>query len=157
MEMVHRVERRDVEYEPIRGVVHDVGVPPHLVTREFNRLVASRLKDNGLYLVNVIDLFPSNQMVMSMYRTLKETFSHVGVWIERQEQDQARLTFVFSASNRPETRDSIRSADGVPRTWFNIAEFIEQQSLQYDAPILTDDYAPIEKLISPLLTSGAGH
>jgi spermidine synthase len=141
----------------ITDVFHDVGVPPHLVTREFNRLVASRLKDNGLYLVNVIDLFPSNQMVMSMYRTLKETFRHVGVWIERQEQDQARLTFVFSASNRPETRDSIRSADGVPRTWFNIAEFIEQQSLQYDAPILTDDYAPIEKLISPLLTSGAGH
>ena len=140
----------------ITDVFHDVGVPPHLVTQEFNRLAVSRLKVDGLYLVNVIDLFPSNQMVMSMHRTLKASFSHIGVWIERQEQEQARLTFVFSASNQPVTRDSISSTDGLARTWFNIAEFIEQQSAQYDAPVFTDDYAPIERLISPLLTSSAG-
>ena len=141
----------------ITDVFHDVGVPPHLVTREFNELAASRLGEDGLYLVNVIDLFPSNQMVISMHKTLKESFRHVGVWIERQEQEQARLTFVFSASNQLQTADSVHATDGLPRTWFNIAEFIEQQSAQYDAPILTDNYAPIERLISPLLTSSAGH
>lgn len=132
---------------------HDVGIPHHLVTREFNDNVRQRLADNGLYLINAIDRFPDSALIRSMLTTLEESFKHVGVWIERPGDDQDRLTYIVCASRTPLPFALIASARGLPRTWYDITEFVKKQREQYGAVVLTDDYAPVERLISVLFTS----
>jgi spermidine synthase len=141
----------------VTDVFHDVGIPFHLTTREYNALIADKLSADGLYLVNVVDVFPDNRLIQSMYRTLGQFFDHVGVWVERPPKDVARLTFVLSASSRAVGAEQVSSRDGIPRTWFNIADFIAEQAARNEAPLLTDHYAPVERLLSKLLTTGLGN
>lgn len=140
----------------VTDVFHDIGIPWHLTTREFNDQVARTLADDGLYLINVIDVFPRNALVQSMLRTLRGTFPHVGVWIEAPPQEEARLTFVLSASGRPVPGDVIESRSGPQRRWFNIADFVNGQALERDAAVITDDYAPVERLLRKMLVTRTG-
>jgi len=132
---------------------HDVGLPYHLATREFNNLIKSRLSENGLLLFNAVDQFPNSTLIRTLLKTLKESFEHVEVWIERPSSTQNRLTFILSASNQPFEFTKIESQHGIFRVWYNITDFIEEQALKHDAITLTDDYAPVERLISVLFTS----
>ncbi|MGI9315943.1 MAG: fused MFS/spermidine synthase, partial [bacterium] len=140
----------------VTDVFHDVGIPPHLTTLEYHRLTARKLRPGGLYLLNVVDLFPSNKLVQSMYLTLKQEFDYVGVWIENPPEKETRLTFVLAASDTALNVSRIDSLSGEQRTWFDIGEFIEQQATRYQPPVLTDNYAPVERLLNKLLTTGAG-
>ncbi len=137
----------------ILDAFHDIGSPPHLTTREFNNLIRSRLSENGLFLINAVDQFPNSIFIRALLKTLKESFAHVEVWIERPSSTQNRLTFILSASNQPFEFSEVESQRGIFRVWYNITDFIEEQALKYDAIILTDDYAPVERLISVLFTS----
>lgn len=132
---------------------HDVGIPHHLLTREFNELVKHRLADDGLYLINVVDQFPNSALIRAMLSTLKKSFKHIGVWIERPSDAQNRLTFIISASNQPFDFVEIATNRGISRIWFDIAGFFEEQSRQYGSVVLTDDYVPVERLISVLFAS----
>lgn len=140
----------------ITDVFHDVGIPYHLTTFEYHHLTARKLKPGGLYLLNVVDLFPSNRLVQAMFQTLKQEFRHVGVWIESPPEQETRLTFVLTASDARFDFEQIAAQSGAARTWFNIGEFIEQQAIKYQPPILTDNYAPVERLLGNLLTTDAG-
>ncbi len=132
---------------------HDVGVPYHLLTLEFNNFVKTRLAENGLYLINAVDQFPNSALIRALLKTLKMSFQHVGIWIERPSDTQDRLTYVLSASDQPFEFDEIESKRGEFRVWYNITDFTEDQTQRHDAITLTDDYAPIERLISILFTS----
>ena len=47
----------DVKFDLVFGdAFHDISIPEHLVTKEFNDLIAQRLHDDGVYLVNVVDM-----------------------------------------------------------------------------------------------------
>lgn len=131
----------------------DVGFPHHLATREFNSLIKSRLSKHGLFLINAVDQFPNSSLIRALLRTLKESFEHVEVWIERPSGTQNRLTFILSASTQPFEFAEIESRQGIFRVWYNITDFIEEQTLKHDAITLTDDYAPVERLTSELFTS----
>lgn len=140
----------------ITDVFHDVGIPYHLTTLEYHRLSARKLKPGGLYLLNVVDLFPSNRLVQAMFRTLKQEFEYVGVWIENPPDKETRLTFVLAASDTAFVVPQVSSASGIARTWFDIGDFIGQQAEQYQSPVLTDNFAPVERLLHKLLTTRAG-
>ena len=124
--------------------------------REFNREVARALRTDGIYLVNVIDVFPENRLVRSMVRTLGQHFRHVGVWIEQPPEGETRLTYVLSASDRPPVADRLDSPGAPARTWFNIADFVEEQAERGDSPLITDDYAPVERLLERMLVTRRG-
>ena len=141
----------------VTDVFHDIGIPWHLTTREFNELVARVLTDDGLYLINVIDVFPQNSLVQSMLRTLRGSFPHVGVWIEAPPGEETRLTFVLSASVRPVPGEIIDSRSGPRRRWFNIADFVSEQATGNNAAVITDDYAPVERLLRKMLVTRAGN
>src|SRR5437588_10123996 len=66
-------ERYDVGLGDAFG---DIAIPYHLVTREFNELVASRLKPDGIYLVNVVDGVQYD-FLRSYIHTLRLTFPYV--------------------------------------------------------------------------------
>ena len=141
----------------VTDVFHDIGIPWHLTTREFNRLVARALKPGGIYLMNVIDVFPENRLLQSVVSTLQIQFDHIGVWIERPPDEETRLTFVIAASNQAMPGGQLSSRYGPQRTWFEIGDFVRSQAGQNEVPLLTDNYAPVERLLEKMLVTHRGN
>ncbi len=154
--LLRRAEEQSFEVI-VTDVFHDIGIPWYLTTREFNRLVRRSLTDDGLYLINIIDVFPLNRLLQSILQTLQGTFPHIGIWIEKPPDNETRLTFVLSASSRPVPADTIQSISGTKRQWFNIVEFVSQQAREHEAISITDNYAPVERLLKKMLVTRSGN
>jgi len=81
---------------------NDYSVPYHLTTLEFNRLVASLLRDDGMYLVNIIDGGRHGHFLRAYVRTLRMVFPHVAVIPSSADwRESTRTTFVIVASKQP--------------------------------------------------------
>jgi spermidine synthase len=148
----------NVDYDLIFGdAFHDISIPEHLVTKEFNDLVASRLGDNGVYLVNVVDYAKQPLFLLSYVKTLQRSFDYVDVWFEPDPQQQgARTTFIVVGTNRPIEDDYINAETGFERSWWRWPrKQLTSASAARDLPILTDDRAPVDRLMSGLLLGTA--
>ena len=135
----------------------DIAIPSHLITREFNREIATRLKPGGFYVVNVVDMGSNPRFLAAFIRTLKQDFKSVEVWAEAEElagsqQGNARrVTFIVVAGDRLSgVPPRLFSRRGIEREW---ARWPARgfQARYMDAPILTDDFAPVDRLMAPLL------
>ena len=125
----------------------DIAAPPHLVTREFFELVKEKLSDGGLYAMNVVDHVPDMPALLAMYRTLKDVFDQVEIFAERDDfLSGGRTTFVLFASGVPDDLDHIIGRDG--QVFVKIATTMLEKALtERQPPLLTDDYAPIDRLV----------
>lgn len=133
----------------VADAFHDISIPYHLVTREYAELVQSRLAPDGLYVLNVLDAFPDPRLVKSMMKTLAESFAHVHVWMDMVPPDAERMTFVISASNTREPPEAILAQRGLDHRWLRVTEPMMRTGTPFAAlPILTDDFVPVERLVS---------
>jgi spermidine synthase len=140
----------------VGDVFHDVAIPQHLVTREFAALVKSRLRPDGLYVMNVVDAFPDPRLIKSIAKTLATEFREVDLWMEGVPQDP-RVTFVVTASNGQRLPKTVTARTGPPRAWSRMTEAILGYGSDPERlPVLTDDYAPVERLIADLLIGQDG-
>jgi predicted membrane-bound spermidine synthase len=147
---------QDQRFDAIVGdVFHDLAMPYHLMTREFAELVRARLAPGGVYVLNVVDVHPEPRLVRSVTRTLREVFAHVHVWLERLPETPERETYIVTAAEAFEPPPAITAQRGFERTWMRITEQVMAND-GGDAPVLTDDYVPVERLVSKLLLSGLG-
>jgi len=136
---------------------HDISLPYHLATREYNELVKSRLRPNGLYVMNVLDVFPDPQLVKSMAKTLAEDFRFVSVWLDFLPEEPTRQTFVIAATDREPFPMDLEASHGMPHHWYRIDEPLRETGTAVASlPVLTDDYVPVEKLVSALLYGRQG-
>ncbi|MBD3671089.1 MAG: spermidine synthase [Gammaproteobacteria bacterium] len=141
----------------VGDVFHDIAIPQHLVTREYIDLVESRLTAQGMYLMNVVDAQPDPRLVKSMVKTLRTRFSNVQVWLQTWDETPARMTYVLIASNNPPFPPRLMSQRGFNRQWQDVSHLLASTGTDYDRiPILTDDYAPVESLLSTLLLTELG-
>ena len=141
----------------VTDAFHDIAIPYHLVTLEYVRLARSKLRPGGLYTTNVVDVFPDPRMVKSMLKTLRREFEHVDVWLDRIPSRAGRMTYVISASDTRIDDDVLRSAHGFERQWLRINEPLSRTGTQLqNLPIFTDDYVPVERMISSLLLTAEG-
>ncbi len=132
----------------------DISIPPHLVTREFHDQIARRLRTGGLYAVNVVDRGANPRFLFSLVKTLGMDFSHVEIWVERGAAGSpGRVTFVVLASDRPTPAATLSSRRGLERTWVRLPERNFRSRISDSlVPVLTDDYAPVDRLMAgPLL------
>lgn len=131
---------------------HDVSIPAHLVTREFHREVKRRLTPNGVYAVNVIEGGAEPRFLYSLVQTLALEFPAVEVWVDAEDAGKpARITFVVLAASEPTPIDLLRAARGMQRQWLKLApEGLAEKIRQARVPVLTDDYAPVDRLMSHL-------
>jgi hypothetical protein len=149
--VVHRDARvaladRRERFDVVMGdAFRDVTVPPHLVTREFAELVRARLTPDGLYLVNVIDDPVSPVFAAAVARTLETVFADVTVWRRPGHAGGARRNYLVAAADRPLAVRRVEGGAAYGRRWRTI-------DLALDAPVLTDDFAPVDRLLRP----GAG-
>ncbi|MFQ6022338.1 MAG: fused MFS/spermidine synthase [Acidiferrobacterales bacterium] len=136
---------------------HDISIPAHLVTREFAREVQRRLKPQGLYTLNVVDNAFGPQFLLSAVRTLLEVFPNVEVWVDAEQiMTGGRMTFLVSASTRPTPAARIeseaKSEDDTQRTWLRWpTDKLKAEIAKSEVPILTDNYAPVDRLMFPVL------
>nr|MDJ0975010.1 fused MFS/spermidine synthase [Planctomycetota bacterium] len=132
---------------------HDVGVPWHLTTRECTALVRSRLrKGTGVYLVNIVDIFASGRFLGAFLRTLEAEFEHVVVLSMGERKDHERQTFILAASDLPLALDGLTDDTGAPLADVHYGpEDLALLRKRAGVPVLTDDHAPVEALLAPVI------
>ena len=164
-----RMLLRSLPAEPTFDLVfgdafHDISVPAHLVTREFHAEVAGRLTDRGFYVANVVDDGRRPRFVAALARTLGQDFAGVEVWVEADALAAAlrggepRLTYVVVAGRTAGGLDSLAAARGVRRAWLRLpVEAVMAAAIAEggEVPVLTDDFAPVDRLMATLLTAPA--
>lgn len=136
-------------------------VPPHLVTREFNALIDAHLSPDGVFLSNIIDRRDTPSLAVSVATTLARVFPAVDLWMAGGEQG-AVTNFVVAAWKNPRraarppdenvTVSVMKAGEAVQSravTWRRVdvalASFLLPQAC---AIVLTDDWAPVDRLIA---------
>jgi MFS family permease len=130
----------------------DIAVPAHLVTREFFKLVRSRLEPGGVYLMNVVDFADRLDALAAVVHTLRAVFPVVEVWAERTAPTPgARLVFIVVAGETATPFAQMTSAapDLLPSGRLS-PEAVDALVARRLPPVLTDDYAPIDRLMGRL-------
>ena len=157
MRIVHTDARRALQREPGRfdvivgDVFHDLAIPYHLVTREFTATVREHLAPGGLYVMNVVDAFPDPRLVKSIVKTLQAELLQVDVWMDGVPQ-AARVTFIITANDGARLPKAVATQAGFERNWYRITEMLlDIGQPMNELPLLTDDFAPVERLIAGLL------
>jgi spermidine synthase len=124
-------------------------VPWQLTTVEALRLVDRALADDGLYVANLID-HPPMAFVRAELATLREVFPHVLLIARRpvlDGTDGGNVVVVASRGELPVAafQEAMRAHEvgWVPATATALDAFVG------DAPVLTDDHAPVDQLLTP--------
>ncbi len=136
----------------------DIAVPPHLVTVEFAREIALRLKSGGAYILTVIDQPREPRFLFSTLKTLRQVFPQVEVWVEAEQLSRSsRLTFVVLAGDEATPTNQVSASDtGITRTWVRWpAHTLWPEAAASGAPVLTDDYAPVHRLLYQVLEAAS--
>ncbi|MFN8179001.1 MAG: fused MFS/spermidine synthase [bacterium] len=127
-------------------------IPYHLTTKEFDDRVHAWLAEDGVYMVNLMDV-PTAGLVRAFVLTLQQTFRYVYLlptapgW-----RAMPRSTFVVLASDAPLDRKAfakIDAGDGDPivaRQLFTDDQLRELMDAGGPRIVLTDRYAPVEQL-----------
>ncbi|WP_405067752.1 fused MFS/spermidine synthase [Kribbella sp. NBC_01510] len=139
-----RDEATDSKDLVIMDAFSGLSVPWHLTTRELVADVKRVLRPDGVYLVNVIDhgkaLFANSEV-----KTLQAEFAYVAV-IATTDEFAGRTggNFVLVGSDRPIDVRAIEAGVGPDmEVRDQLTDFVG------DAPVLTDDYAPVDQLLTP--------
>ncbi|MEU0357926.1 fused MFS/spermidine synthase [Streptomyces cyaneofuscatus] len=131
-----------------------VSVPWHLTTTEALEDVHRALRKDGLYAANVID-HGRLAFARAQVATLAEVFEHVAVIGAPVDigLDPAATplggNMVVLASDRPFDAPAIQEALDTRETDWRIATGDTVTAWTGDAPVLTDDHAPVDQLLQP--------
>ena len=143
-------------YDFIYGdAFNDLTIPYHLTTVEFNRIIATRLKPDGIYLSNIIDKFEGGEFLRAEANALSVVFPHVYI-LGRGEEFLPfdRNTYVLMASRQPLDRaklDAITSPqDPASRTTVLSEVRMKDYLKSGRALTLTDDFVPVDQLLARL-------
>ncbi len=135
--------------------INDFTVPYHLTTIEFAKQVNLLLKDDGMYLLNLIDMLDSGRFLGSVVATCRSAFPFVYVF-NTGRPSSVRDTFIVVSSKRPLDLAELPAAimadhdyNGRLLTEQDLDELIASN----DSAILTDDYAPVENLLLRVVAS----
>jgi predicted membrane-bound spermidine synthase len=145
----------DKRYDIVYGdAFNDLSVPYHLTTVEFNRLVAARMKDDGVYLVNVIDKYPDGEFMKAFLNSLKVVFPHVHLLAQGQSwQFGSPNTYILLASHAPFDEARLQGLSGAGEAPLS-RKMPDAELATYLASgrfvLLTDDYAPVDQMVAPL-------
>lgn len=128
-----------------------VSVPWHLTTREAVGHVRRALVDDGVYVANLIDNGPL-AFARAELATLGSVFDHVAVAAESDTftgGPQAGGNLVVVASDRPVDLAAAQAAMDERGLGWVVLGGDELRAWVGDAEVLTDDFAPVDQLLTP--------
>jgi spermidine synthase len=124
-----------------------LAVPWHLTTREVAQQVRGSLRDDGLYVVNVIDYQP-DRFARAEIATLRSVFEHVAMLgAPATVAGQGGGNHILVAAQRPLPLRAIGEALAQRGAWLALDE---PGTARYagGADVLTDDHAPVDQLVT---------
>ena len=126
----------------------------HLIptTKEFNLKLRELMGPNGVYMMNIIDIYDTGLFLGAIVNTFRESFPHVyafSTFTNGPSTDPKRRdTFVVVGSIKPLSGISLKA--DVPGAVLK-PEHIEALRQKSHGIVLTDDYAPVEQLLEPVI------
>ncbi|TFH40994.1 MAG: tetratricopeptide repeat protein, partial [Lysobacterales bacterium] len=143
------------QYDLIYGdAFNDLSVPFHLTTVEFNRLLHELLSESGTYIMNLIDVRASGQFLGAVIATCREVFPHVAVFAPPTAPNDQN-TFVVTCSKRDLDLSGVPAAvharTGNAVHMLTADELDSLENGKAKRLVLTDDYAPVENLLAPVV------
>ena len=120
------------------------GIPFHLLTKECLEEIASRLSDDGIYMVNIIASAegPKHKLFLAFYRTLSEVFPRIDVFLIAGPQHGEivqNMVFVGFKGNRELPDPSAAPVELQPLFHQRWVKEVPQT-----VPPLLDELAPVE-------------
>ncbi len=145
----------------IQDAVNDFSVPYHLMTAEYNTLIQRLLRPEGVYLLTVIDAMESGRFLASAVRTVQSSFGETHL-LAPPETHKIRDRSVYVIGGRlPANTNAARSqtlpSDKSTAWWMarSYAHIFPDQEVDAllqrrgdSSPLLTDDYAPVDTLMT---------
>lgn len=140
-------------YDFIYGdAFNDYSIPCQLITKEFNDKIAQTLTDDGVYMLNLIDIYDYGEFLATVINTLQQTFSNVYV-VSGNWRSKVYHNFVIINSKREinlenlNREKSVRSLD----LWVLSSSDIEKLKERSRGIVLTDNYVPVKNLLAPVV------
>lgn len=133
---------------------NDFSVPSHLTTLEFTQQVADLLRDDGIYLLNMIDMYEPGQFLAAFVNTLRAVFPAVYVFTCGAPAS-VRDTFVVVCAKTPRDLSGIPAAIAQKYPYSGTLlqpAAVEALIARNGGLVLTDDYAPTEVLLMPVVS-----
>jgi spermidine synthase len=130
----------------ILDAFRELGIPFHLLTREFYELIKQRLAPGGAVASNVA---ANTKLYVSSLVTLRAVFPTVDTYSDWKEADERQSIAVATASPRPGTDDLTRRAQALEAQYhfrYPPASFVRRRVTDENADggeLLTDDFAPV--------------
>ncbi|GAB2776910.1 fused MFS/spermidine synthase [Nocardioides salsibiostraticola] len=126
-----------------------VSVPWHLTTVEAVGAIRRVLDDDGIYLMNVID-HGRLAFVRAVVATTAKEFDHVTLLAAPAAlAGEDGGNFVVLASARPVDLETLAERMAERGTGWDQLTGTALREWVGDAPVLTDDYAPVDQLLTP--------
>jgi hypothetical protein len=122
-------------------------------------VVRARLAPDGLYVLNLIDAWDSGRFLAAVVRTLRQAFPQVEVLGALPRRDDRPATFLVVARALPGEPLGLVADDGRPLPAIRYGEKEVERLLEHTrAPVLRDEFAPVEALLAPVvrLREGGG-
>ncbi len=156
--------KTDKKFHMVFGdAFNDFSIPYHLTTKEFHELLKSKMSEEGIYALNVIDDEKHGALLAALIRTLREVWTHVYVSPQSDQFVAGRNTYVLIATDK-----EIDSSD-----WVNAVSFSQNQSVTFASseddlftllddkivdeflaehaePVLRDNYVPVDRYLAPV-------
>jgi len=136
---------------------NDLSIPYHLTTKEFNALIKSLLKPDGLFIANTIDHFERGLFLPAYVRTLQEVFGRDKVCLIA-DSDFARMginTIIAAASPARQEWAGVRNSSAGRCFVLGPTELNQKMAPRLNV-VLTDDYAPVDNLTAPMFEERFG-
>ncbi|GBC75378.1 Polyamine aminopropyltransferase [archaeon HR06] len=122
-------------------------IPFHLMTLEFFQLIYDRLNNNGVVVSNIIASFvgDSSEMLWAQYKTISTIFPKIYLFRASENEGLAVQNIILVACKSECSFDDYNETVifALQNLWTNIP-YLEE------FPIIKDNYAPVERLISPI-------
>jgi len=127
-------------------------VPHHLATAEFMALSRSRLDDNGVLLANVISARsgPGSAFYRAEYRTMNEQFPQVYSFPTAETSALQNIELIATVDGERVSQAELRRRNGERDIGIDLTAEVENYENDVDvgdAPVLRDDYAPVDRLL----------
>ncbi|UCC22601.1 MAG: fused MFS/spermidine synthase [Planctomycetota bacterium] len=130
----------------------DYSVPHQLVTKEFHDKINQIMTDDGVYMINMIDIYDSGLFLGAYINTLEKTFPHVHVVTEPRPLS-SRNAFVIIAAKRRIDFEALMNEKPASAKDLWILSPADMQTLKKKAHeiTLTDDFAPVENMLADVV------
>jgi hypothetical protein len=156
--MVNQLEATSAgSYDLIIGdAFNDLSIPYHLTTREFDQALKRLLKADGYYLALVIDKLQGGRFMPAYASTVRSVWPYLAVLADGHPwTSSSPSTYDVIAGNAPLDLDRWRQGRGQGPNGEHVTGVMPEDQMERwlaeaRAPVLTDDYAPVDNLIAPI-------